>query len=388
MLATAVTVADTLRRPEMNLSWLQAQAFLAGRLDVPFAVVDGTNVDDVAELGGRFYIPFPHLPALVLLPFVALRASPNTALLVALALAFACDRLLRGIFAALAATPEQSRWLRVAFLAGTGFWLMVLWSRGVWYLATVLGVTFTLAAMREVLTRGRAWLVGVLAGLAFLSRQMTVYSLLFLLPALWTHARRTRRGERLLSAALALAAFGALAATYPAFNALRFGSPWETGYRYVHHARHLAARVAEHGLFSLSYVPANLVELFLQGPHVVFGGRDLLRMQGPDPFGTSLTFASPFLFLAFFAPGRRPEVRWAFLSAGLCLVHQLLYHTQGWVQWNTQRYTLDFIPLLLVPVALALRQVEPRVWKATIAYAIALNFLMLFVLPNLHRLLR
>jgi len=309
-------------------------------------------------------------------------------LLVAVACAALCFRLARGIFAALGCTPDQVRWLTAALLAGTGFWLVVLWSRGVWYFAAVVGVTCLLAAIHEALTAGRAWAVGLFAGLAVLSRQMAVYSLLFVLPVLWSHPRRTGRSGRVLAVAGALAVFGALAAAYPLFNWLRFGTPWETGYAFIRHAGHLAPRVAEHGLFSPAYVPANLVHMFLQGPHVVFSGPDLLRIDGPDPFGTSLTFASPFLFLAVLARGRRPVILGAATGAAACLGHQLLYHTQGWVQWNAQRYALDFIPLLMVLVALAVPRIDPRVWKPLIGYAIALNFLMLFVVPNLHRLAR
>jgi hypothetical protein len=374
-------VVEALRTIEVNLALLQAQAFLEGRLDLPEAA------HDVAVVNGHYYMPFPPLPAIVLLPLAAVRAHPNSVLLVAAVLAAVCFRLLRSIFTALGCTPEQVRWLSAAFVAGTGFWLVVLWSRGVWHFAIVVGVTCALAAIDEVLRRGRAWVVGLFAGLAVLSRQLAIYNLLFLLPVLWSHPRHTERRDRVLSVGIAMTVFGALATTYPLFNWLRFGVPGETGYGFIRHAEHLAPRVAEHGLFSLAYVPVNAIHLFLEGPHVIFTGADLMTIAGPDPFGTSLTFASPFLFLALAARGRFPVVVGAAAGAAVCLAHQLLYHTNGWVQWNAQRYTLDFIPLLMVLVALAVQRIDARIWKSLIAYAIGLNFLMLFVVPNLNRLL-
>ena len=45
------------------------------------------------------------------------------------------------------------------------------------------------------------------------------------------------------------------------------------------------------------------------------------------------------------------------------------------VQENGIRYALDFIPMLMVLVALGIQRVESKIWKAAIVYSISLNLL-------------
>ncbi len=67
---------------------------------------------------------------------------------------------------------------------------------------------------------------------------------------------------------------------------------------------------------------------------------------------------------------------------------QVLYLNNGFSQTNTQRFTLDFMPLLFVLVGFGLRREAERgrasLWHGAIAYAVLLNALVIAVLPALE----
>jgi hypothetical protein len=100
-----------------------------------------------------------------------------------------------------------------------------------------------------------------------------------------------------------------------------------------------------------------------------------------NPFGTSITFASPFLFLAVWGRWKRSLVLTAWLSIGLMLLFQLSLYTNGRIQVNTQRYMLDYLPILILLVALAGKRIRPGILEGLTLYAIGLNLIALFLVP-------
>jgi hypothetical protein len=89
--------------------------------------------------------------------------------------------------------------------------------------------------------------------------------------------------------------------------------------------------------------------------------RELVRF---DPWGTGLWAVSPVLLIALRRPRREdvPLGAAAGLSALAVAVPDLLYYNTGWVQYG-YRFVLDFLPFLLILVALGLRRpVGPTRW--------------------------
>ena len=235
--------------------------------------------------------------------------------------------------------------------------------------------------------KGRGTWVGLALAAAFLSRQLTLFAGFALAARLWSHPRFVDRRARCLN----LAGFGATAslgiAAYLAFNRARFGNPFEAGYRYVEFGGFFKERVARHGLFSAAYIPFNLIYLTVQGVHVDFTSPAKLAGVTTDSFGASLLGTSPFVVVAGFANRAGAPVRALWLSVAAILVGQLLYLNNGFSQTNTQRFTLDFMPVLFVLVAIGLRREAVRgrvsLWHGAIAYAALLNALVMAVLPAL-----
>lgn len=355
-----------------NLCVHQAKAFLQGRLDIDPTL----SQVDLARHNGCGYVVFPPFPALVLAPLVAVFDVDGVRpVLISILLSLLNILVLKKILQALAIEAEHIPWILAAFFLGTAYWLAVLWSSGVWFTAHIMSVTAMLLAIREALGKGRGLLVGLFCGLAFLSRQLTIYSSVFLLCALWLNPRHAEGKGRAVNCVGFAFAVGLCLGAYLLFNWLRFGDAFETGYAFLNLHNFQKARVDQHGMFSLAYMPFNFCYMFLQGFHLEFGAQDYLSLKRMDPFGTSITFASPFVFFAFLARWRRPLVAAAWVSIGLTLAHFLLYFNNGFCQINAQRFTLDFFPVLIVLTALGISQANARLFKAAVAYSVGLNIL-------------
>ncbi len=363
---------------EANLYALQADAFLHGRFDLP------QHYHDTAVFEGRYYVPFPPFPALLVTPIVALFGLHNTNMvLVSLLLALATGHVFWRILQRLAIPRSTAAWLMAAFFLGTSYWGSVHMSRGVWFTAHIVSAWMLLLAIDEALGRRRGLLVGLYLGSALLSRQFTVLYLPMLAALLWWRSEQAptrRRWIRLLSLAAGVALCGVV---YLWFNWVRFGNPLDTGYAYLRLGGMLQERVSRYGLFSRRYVWFNLYHLLVQGFDVSFSDPAQLAGWELNPFGTSLLVASPFLLLALRARWNRWVLALAWLGTVGIIVPTLCYYNNGWWQINAQRFTMDFVPVLMVLTALAAREGLGPYWKGAIVWALGLNALAWVAIPML-----
>ena len=150
---------------EANLYALQADAFLHGRFDLP------QHYHDTAVFEGRYYVPFPPFPALLVTPIVALFGLHNTNMvLVSLLLALATGRVCWRILQRLAIPRSTAAWLIAAFFLGTSYWGSVHMSRGVWFTAHIVSAWMLLLYRRGAVGGGAR----PLSGSVLLSRQFNV----------------------------------------------------------------------------------------------------------------------------------------------------------------------------------------------------------------------
>lgn len=351
-----------------------ADAFLHGRL----YVTDCFDID-CAVFDGRTYIVFPPGPALLAMPFVAL-FGVSFAGFIALSAALSAGSIALWwrILTVLGVERRNAMWLLLALAVGTPLYFVTIRGDGVWFMAQAAAFLFTSAALWLVVERRSLLLAGAFVGMAFLSRQMTILTVPFL------YALHLRGDQKLISfrrenviAAIRLAAPVVVAvAIYMAYNYARFGSPLDTGYDYI--ATSLADRTVitdrstEIGLFSQQYFLFNIFYLFFQGFHVDFIGAHMTDLGAMDPFGSSLLAASPFVLMAVFVPWRRPVVIGA-LCALAMIVPMLIYHSNGFSQFNVQRYVLDWMPMLMFALALTMRRSLLPAFAVLVTYAIGLN---------------
>jgi hypothetical protein len=341
--------------------WLSNRLFDAGRGDFFYLadaffhgrtwLVSPIGPQDVILRDGHYYVPFGPFPAIALMPIVA-AFGPTVA-----------DHWETGINAALAAATVGLTWwftgrVGVRSLADR-FWLTLLmgfstqiwWISnrgGVWHTGQLIATILTLACLVELWGSRRAWLVGLLAGAAFLSRAplafaIPFYALLLAGDRVWEPRRWPWRDWALL----ALGILPSLAFFFW-YNAVRFGSPLESGYALASLAPWLEAK-RELGLFSTVHIPMNVEYLFLHVPDLFTKDFPYFR---PDGQGISIFITSPGLLYALRAPWRSSIAWWLLGAAVLVLVPTLLYYGGGWLQYG-YRYALDSIPFVLALCGLA-----------------------------------
>ncbi|PHR22164.1 MAG: hypothetical protein COA37_12890 [Hoeflea sp.] len=353
-----------------NSAALMADAFLHGRLWV-------TSCFDLdcARFDGRTYVVFPPFPGVAALPLVVLGGATTFGFIpLAILCLFLSLLIWLRVFRQLGASKPAWLWLVLAVGFSSPLYFVTIRADGIWFFAQAIGFLMTSLAIHEALA-GRLVSAGVAISCAFLSRQMTLFYVPLLLilslrpdaPLLSAMKDRITRAVRL--GLPVLAAIG----IYLAYNQLRFGSALENGYAFIDYPPGvLKERLEAHGLWSRNYVPFNLYHAMVQGFHARFEGPGNLELAGIDRFGTAFLVASPWLAIMFFTPVNRRTVFSGLLVAGLFTV-MLFYHSNGYTQYNVQRYMLDWLPAALIMMAYAIQRQTSPLFALAVLWGMGLN---------------
>ncbi|MGC2361128.1 MAG: hypothetical protein WA428_02260 [Candidatus Cybelea sp.] len=351
-------VASQLRATPYNNFVLLAQALLAGHAWIDWP---GTYIDALPYNGHYFVIEGP-LPALLLVPLVALfgaRANQTGLAVVLAAVAIGAAWELGERFGV---RRSSIAWICAFLLAGTDLlWCAMLGD--VWFTAHVSAVCFTLLALVELAGKRRGWLVAIFAACAFESR----FSMIVALPVyaffLATESSRDVQVRRLGSFCAMLVPVGILWVLY---NEARWGTLSDIGYSAWYHLDQVGMPTGSP--FRLAYLPNQLWSFFAQLP-TLLPSFPWLR---PEYSGVALTWTSPALLLAFCA---RSPARWVlalWVAAILVAIPNFLYYVNGFAQFG-MRHALDFEPFLVALMMLAVRERVPAWGKALIVYSIVVG---------------
>jgi len=340
---------------------LLARAFLDGRTWIDWP---GPYIDALAYHGHYYIIEAP-LPALLLVPLVAIFHDANQTLLCAVLAGI-------GVGAAwelgrrLGVKPTANVWICAFLLGGTDLlWCAMLGD--VWFAAHVSAACFTLLALVELAGKRRGWLVALWGACAFESRFSLVLVLPVYLYLLVTDADRpfafsSRRRGALFSF---IGVLVPVAALWVLYNQARWGTWSDIGYTTWYHQDQAGMPLGSP--FKLTYLPYQLWSFFVQAP--AFTGT--FPWIAPSISGVALTWTSPALILSFFArqPVRFVLALWT--AALLSALPNVLYYVNGFAQFG-MRHALDFEPFLLALMMLAARGRERLPWwnTALIAYSI------------------
>jgi hypothetical protein len=331
-----------------------ADAFLQGRLYL--AAPPSTH--DLTFYQGEWYVPFPPLPALLMLPWVAFMGleTLNTVFFAALFGALNVS-LIFLLLTALARrqwtqlSTVDNLWLTLLFGLGSVHWYMATIG-SVWFVAQLCTVTFVALAVWLAIERGSPWLVGAALALAMAARPNVLFTWPLLLGIAATHLRT--HGHRLSWSALSRWAMGSAVPIVLVIGALllynwaRFGDLFDFGYLTENVADQLAPNLHRYGQFNLHYLPKNFWAMWLAGPQ---WDPDLNFWQ-PDPEGMSLFLTTPALIYLARARHRSWLVVGGWVAFGLLLIPLLLYYNTGWWQFG-YRFSLDFMTPVMVLLALA-----------------------------------
>ena len=336
---------------------LLANAMLHGgtAIDWPGAYIDALPYN------GRHYVIEAPLPAILLLPFVAIFPSVNQTLLALVlcgiavgACALVCEHL--------CVKRRAAIWIVAFLFAGTTLWWCAMLG-DVWFLAHVASVACTFVALAEVTGKRRGWLVALAATGALFSR----FSLVLALPVYAWLVLRERDAPQRRGAAIGFAlVIMCGAALWIAYNEARWGVWVDIGYTAWYHQD--SAGEADGSPFQLRYLPYQLWSFFVQGPDF----RRSWPFVIPGYGGVALTWTSPALLIALLA--RRPHalVGAMWVATALVAGPSFVYYVNGYAQFG-MRHVLDFAPFLIVLMALAVRDGVGLAGRLAIGYSCAVG---------------
>ena len=342
-------------------------------------------MQDWSVVDGRYYGYWGPMPALLLLPYVALAGLAASDILLSCLLGtttiFLMFLVLRQAHArgVLETTTGQCAALSLLFGLGTvHFYLTVV--AQVWYLSQVVATFFICLAIYCILrTRdGVGWPIAASAafGAALLSRASLLPTLVFFYVALWAFplqssgASTRQRARQAIAFSIPLMIAGTITAL---FNYARFGSVLETGLlvqTFTGAGEIFKERYERYGFFSWHYLGRNLYYYFINPDLAHAAGTGALTF---DPQGNSVFLVTPAFLYVFRA---NPRVGWfvraLWLATAGVVVMLLLFFGTGYFQFGN-RYLLEVIPFAILLVAIGMRGRLTRVATLLIGLSIVVN---------------
>jgi hypothetical protein len=405
----------------------QAAAWLEGETAIRYPVspddglgASNDHYQDVVEilepdgtLSGRGDIPFPPLPAVLLLPFVAAFGLATDAQAIAAVGGALVVGLVWWLLGALGVRTTVRMAVGVFFAFGTVFWYAAMLGT-TWYLAHVVAVGLTVIAIGVALAgdrraaeealvalRGRShqagppavdrpdtedgrapvdledrqgWieprqvLAGFLLGVAATARLTVIFGLPFLFFVGPGGSPLRRSVSAIVGAAIPLVMLAL-------YNVIATGEPFNPVYEAIYRREAgFYPLIFPYLHYDLSwgiedprYIPQNALLMLANVPEVlppctIGGDRGLFDPAcpwlRPRADGLSVLLTSPFYLFALPALpaiGRSRLVAGAAMAVAVIAIVNLMHFSQGWVQFG-YRFANDFVPFALLLVALGLER--------------------------------
>ncbi len=345
----AATSADRMFRQSAGPHFVYlADALLHGQLDNR---LKPPNDNDWVLYEGKTYVSFPPVPALLMMPGVAvfgigfndvLFTLPFAALNVLL-MFLVLQMLVREKLSSM--SVRDNLWLTFLFGFGTVNYSCSVIGE-VWFTAQVIGLTFTLLYILCATRARRPFLAGVFLALAFDTRVNLAFTVGYFALQLfmsWKKGGCSFKDVAWKSFLFAIPIF-VVAAAQMWMNQARFHNVFEFGHSYL--SGPAGTRIHEHGLFAYHYLWWNLSTFICGLPKIL----DRFPYIGYDPNGMSIFITTP-VFVRLFWPRAKPwiyPILWA--AAVPALLVPLFYQNSGYVQFG-YRFALDITPYLIMLLA-------------------------------------
>jgi hypothetical protein len=358
---------------------LQALAWLRGETGL------GQNYSylELAIYNNNWYVSFPPLPSVFMLPFALVfgEMTPNNLIMVAYSvisaiIAYKCAREIgvRDIYAAF--------WAVFVVCGCNLMWMST--NGGVWFQAQSLNMLLCLATVYLMLKDRRVFSYITLA----LAVGCRPFSLVFF-PVLFIYYfmkdRAVRSGEkplRLMFGQLkCLVGPAIIGGAYMAYNYVRFGNPLELGHNYLPEFVN-----SPNGQFSLSYLLPNLYNLFLRPITFVSNG----GLEYPIYDGFMFYIANPIfivLFIYIIKDLLKKEMTMVKVSICIAVLANIvllcIHKTLGGWQFGA-RYTIDMIPMVFLYLLLSKKARPSRYELAIGAFAVMFNIYGMLAMSFLY----
>lgn len=340
-----------------------ATSLRMGRLDIP----NPPMTRDLAYFGGKWYLPWGILPALILIPLQLLKGGYVPTLYLSLFFASANAVIVFLLLTRLKNEflPSLSNFgimlLLLLFLFGTThFYIGTLGS--VWHVQQMVSSFFVTCGIYFIFRKKRSYWHYVASVTCFsivlLGRPTNVLLVVIPLLLYFIDQRQSRNKNSLVMRSGIIAPLIIGSIIFALYNLFRFGNAFDYGQRYILEEGYLADRRETGGIFSIRNVPYNAWYLFFEIPRLTLTNDRGIELQ-INLIGNSIFFLTPPLLAAFLVnPITRkqhkrivdPYTSVLWIAVIVTLVPNLLHYSTGWMQFG-YRYSLDIlVPLLLLSI--------------------------------------
>lgn len=346
-----------------------ADSFLHGRL---YFGTEVKNVYDASYYKDNFFWPLGPLPAVLLMPFVAIFGQAVYQGLVQFLLVCLSFILLFKIAKKILEDKLDAIWLSFGFVFGSAYIGVALlpWS---WQFGQIVATLFLLAALYEYLYYRRWFLIGLFLALAIAARMDLILALVYFIAMLLVTEKK--RFANLISLLLPIGMSIFLLLLY---NYYRFDNALDQGYMLQTLTNMELQGNRNAALWSLIHIPANFYYFFFRGPDGVFlPGTKILTYPflQADHWGMSVFFTSPLFLWIVNAQFKKKEVLFAAITAIILAIAIFGYYGIGYMQYG-YRYALDFYPFLYLVLLYAVKDRVSLLLKVIILFAFFFNMYM------------
>lgn len=330
---------------------LLADAFNHGHLNL----IAPPTTHDLTLYNGKWYVPNPPLPAILLMPVVALLGVEGVNMTIVSALLGALNAVV--VYLVLQCASENGMtackrstnlWLTAVFALSTNhIWLAT--TGQMWFISQLVTILFIGLGTIAVIQGKPAWMSGLMIGMAILARPNIFPIAIFLMGIYLWKAKpfpEVEWGKAVkwaIGFGIPVLICGFLELLY---NYLRFEDWFDFGYVTINGASWIMEAVQKYGMFHPHFLKENFEVMFLRMPRIDTTGERFFFQPGYA--GYSIFVMTPaFIYLV-----RGIKKNWwvigAWVSVILTVGLLLLYHNTGAEQVG-YRYIQDaIIPLMLL----------------------------------------
>lgn len=342
-----------------------ADAFLHGHLYV------ANNLTELANWGGHYFVVYPPMPAILLMPFVAIFGTNFYQPLLSIVLGAVNVAVSYVVLLKLFKNEKLALWIGILYAFGTIQWYHAEVGSS-WYVAHIVALFFLWLSLLETVTYQRLFLIALFIGAAYLARLPAILALVFVLIFLREKFLTGKSIRQANFKNLFLLILGLCPALIfnGLYNFLRFGRFDDYAYSLYLNSQSLDIRqsVFPHGFFSIYYIPERIKDIFLSFP--IFTSQPPFII--PSLYVMALYIVTPAFFLILFASFKRRLVYTSLITVLIMSIPILMKGGNGFTQFGF-RYSLDFLPYLLILTASGLKNRFNFYSKSLIILSILVN---------------
>lgn len=335
---------------------LLADSFLHGRL---YLIESPHWLNELVKIKNVFYVPFPPMPAILLMPFVAIFGTSFPQPILSILIGSANVSLSYLVILKFFKKENLALLISILYAFGTIQWYHAEVGSS-WYIAHIITMFFMWLSLLEIQTKKRFFLIGLLISFSYLSHEPAIFASIF--PLIYFY-KDFRRIKHVLVYGFGLSVGVLISIFYYYFS---FGSFYNLGYWLIPNV--LNEPWYKYGIVNLRYIPIHVKELLLSLPVLKSDPPYVI----PSINSMAIWFTTPAFFLVLRANFKK-ILEFSSLTTSLIILLPILMHgSNGFTQFG-YRFVLDFYPFLLILTASGINNSPKWLVIALIIISILIN---------------